>query len=144
MLISYLIYISTATKYYSKKELDVIWTHAKNNNSKNDITGILLYQEGIFMQLLEGHKDDILSLYEVIQNDSRHICEKQPLIGTSSKRFFPDWSMDFKNLDYESRDVPSLNQFLEHIDSLHTKTDKDKANEVQNFIFAYSGWTQTE
>ena len=142
MSVSYLIYTSMGTELLSKKELESIWQQAKHKNVSQDITGLLLYQEGIFMQVLEGKMDDILSLYETIENDPRHICEKQPIIGEEQKRYFPEWSMGFKELESNNSNLPSLKLFLGHMDSLFSEYDKEKVDEILNFIFSYSGWSK--
>ncbi len=140
MTISYLIYTSTSNSFFSLEELSLLWEKANSNNLKTGITGLLLYQEGIFMQMLEGDLDNILTLYDKIQVDSRHNCAPQPIIGEIPKRFFPNWSMGFKQIEL-GHDLPNLNVFLNYIDSLFIQYDKDKVDEILNFIFSYSKWS---
>jgi hypothetical protein len=66
-------YISTAAKDFSDEEIQKLLAEWKENNSKHNIRGILLYSEGHFFQVLEGEKKNVLRLYEEIQQDSRHI-----------------------------------------------------------------------
>jgi hypothetical protein len=37
---------------------------SRENNLRLDVTGMLLYKGGNFMQMLEGEKDAVLGLYE--------------------------------------------------------------------------------
>ncbi len=143
MSISYLIYTSYSKSLLTLDELGTLWEQAKRNNLKNNISGLLLYQEGIFMQMLEGNKTDISLLYEKIQQDSRHICEQKPIIGQIQQRFFPDWSMGFKHVE-QGHNLPSLKVFLNYIDGLLYEYDKDKVSEILNFILGYSKWSLTD
>ncbi|WP_081869800.1 BLUF domain-containing protein [Endozoicomonas numazuensis] len=63
---------------------------------KQTITGMLLYSEGVFIQALEGEKQQVAALYKVIAKDPRHfgvIMLNQSFIET---RQFPEWQMGFK------------------------------------------------
>ncbi|NCV38941.1 MAG: BLUF domain-containing protein [Betaproteobacteria bacterium] len=74
------------------------------HNSDHSITGLLLYDQGSFCQVLEGEKKDLKNLYKKIEKDPRHfnvnlISEKDIDI-----REFSAWSMRFINLDFYDRD----------------------------------------
>ncbi len=66
---------------------------SQKNNLKNEITGILVFGEDFFLQLLEGDQTHINSLYDKIRKDPRHfdavLLEDQKI----EKRLFPNWSM---------------------------------------------------
>ena len=143
MSVSYLIYTSTSNHLLTLEDLGTLWEQAKGNNLKSNISGLLLYQEGIFMQMLEGELDNILRLYDKIQLDSRHVCEQKPITGEIPKRFFPGWSMGFKQIE-QGQNLPSLKVFLNYIDSLFIQYDKEKVDEILNFILGYSQWSQVE
>ena len=61
-----LIYVSTAVRLLNKDELVEILNVSREKNARLNITGLLLYKDGNFMQLLEGRKEDVLALYDVI------------------------------------------------------------------------------
>jgi hypothetical protein len=67
---------------------------SQQNNQRDDITGLLLYGGGHFLQLLEGREKRIKSLFEKrISKDSRH-CECKVLFQESCEyRLFPKWGM---------------------------------------------------
>lgn len=44
----------------------------RTNNERAGITGMLLYKDGNFMQLLEGEKEAVLRLHKNIIVDPRH------------------------------------------------------------------------
>jgi len=108
-----IIYLSSATYLFSKAELQVLLDHSRVNNARIGITGILLYREGNFMQLLEGEQAVIEGLYQKIARDTRHkgiICL---LEGEITERSFPEWSMGYQNLSLRSEsNLPGFNQFL--------------------------------
>lgn len=47
-------YVSTAKKSLSETEIRQILNDSENNNNKQNITGLLLYSEGNFFQIIEG------------------------------------------------------------------------------------------
>jgi hypothetical protein len=59
------------------------------------ITGMLLYVEGGFMQVLEGEDEAVAAVYARICNDKRH-WNTQVLLDRHAPRAFRDWSMGFE------------------------------------------------
>ena len=51
--------------------LDILKT-SRENNKKNDISGMLLYDNGSFIQVLEGEDSLVDNTFISIQNDERH------------------------------------------------------------------------
>jgi hypothetical protein len=49
-----LVYVSSATKPFSPDELSELLAQARVDNAALGITGMLLYSNGNFMQVLEG------------------------------------------------------------------------------------------
>ena len=66
---------------------------SKENNQKGSITGSLLCRADIYLQLLEGPKENILKTFEKIQNDDRHLDIMILLEEETHDRLFPDWAM---------------------------------------------------
>ena len=100
-----LIYVSTAAKLMTKDDLQTILMESMRHNSDNNITGILLYDQGSFWQVLEGSKKEVLSIFKKIKKDKRHfnvvtISEKE-----IEYREFSAWSMRFVNLDLYDRQM---------------------------------------
>ncbi len=94
-----LIYVSSATEFFSEADLPKILAISRKKNKEVGITGMLLYRDGGFIQAIEGPEDAVLNLYEKIQSDRRHtniiLLHQQPI----SKREFPTWEMGFRNID---------------------------------------------
>jgi hypothetical protein len=95
----YLIYISTAVKLMNTQELTEILTISRKKNLENNITGMLLYAEGTFIQVLEGTEQDVLSIYRTITMDLRHKNLIKLVSAPLAKRAFPEWSMGFAVID---------------------------------------------
>jgi hypothetical protein len=108
-----IIYASSARKLFSADELIELLRKSRENNNALDITGMLLYRDGNFIQVLEGPEDVVMSLYEKIRRDKRHfgiiILGQQPI----TERQFPNWSMGFLNIDEMSaKELEGYNHFL--------------------------------
>jgi len=67
-----LIYSSQASRTMSVGDLEEILIDARSGNEKRNITGVLVYVDGVFLQILEGDKETVLSLMRSISADSRH------------------------------------------------------------------------
>jgi hypothetical protein len=100
-----LFYISTATKEPSESELISLLGQAKLKNSHKHITGMLLYSNQTYLQVLEGEEKDVREIYRAICKDTRN---EAPVILQESQilvRAFPEWSMGFENLEKCSPDA---------------------------------------
>ena len=74
-------------------ELANILETARANNSRQDVTGALLYGSGFFAQVLEGPGAAVEKIFEKIQQDFRHGDITVLESGAAKSRDFPDWSM---------------------------------------------------
>ena|ERR1700744_1288589 len=98
----YIIYSSTGTKQFTEDELTAILSKSVTNNTRDSITGVLLYHEGSFIQLLEGEEETIRETYKRITGDSRHKHVTTIASGELKQRNFPDWAMGFKSINAEA------------------------------------------
>jgi sRNA-binding regulator protein Hfq len=98
----------------SDKNLESLLEKARDNNKKSEITGMLLYRNGFFMQALEGELESIEKLFATISKDVRHrnvILVYKDAIET---RRFPDWTMGFNRLDTDNtRIINGYTDFLQ-------------------------------
>jgi hypothetical protein len=108
----HLIYTSAATSEISEDELQKILKSARHNNTTIGITGILLYENGSFLQVLEGSKAAVQAFYNEIARDPRHSDIKILVEEPISKRDFGDWTMGYVGLTREQlQEVEGLNDF---------------------------------
>lgn len=93
-----------------KQDLMDILTEAINFNSHNNITGVLYYGNGYFLQYLEGEKEQIETLFnKSILRDSRHHNCEIIFRQTSKGRSFECWSMKFAPINTKIKDF-----FMQH------------------------------
>lgn len=130
--IYYHVYISQATQPFTSEELTELLRKARENNSKLGVTGLLLYQDGVFMQALEGSEEAVTSLVNRIEADPRHRRMMKLLSGHQTERQFPDWSMGFRDLNApELRRVPGYSDFLEQpLDADRLAQDGERCRQV--------------
>ena len=94
-----LVYASIAVKPFSGSELLALLLHAREKNAAWDITGMLLYKQGSFMQALEGEEAAVRAMFAIIREDERHHHILTLVSMPVAQRQFPTWSMGFKDLD---------------------------------------------
>lgn len=63
------------------------------------MSGLLLYCNQSFLQVLEGETEPVEALYQKIEKDPRH--DKLRLLSRApiTVRKFPEWSMGFEHVD---------------------------------------------
>lgn len=94
----HLIYISSATSWPSEEDLKELLEQSRARNLRQNITGMLLYDNATYMQVLEGTEEDVHDIYNSIVKDPRNNSNVILLEEQISERDFPNWSMGFKNL----------------------------------------------
>ncbi len=93
-----LIYQSVTDGEMSKQTMQDIINEARQKNPNRNITGCLYYKNRTFLQLLEGEKSEVESLFAKIQKDPRHFNPKIVWQGEIGERSFAKfWMMYFNN-----------------------------------------------
>jgi hypothetical protein len=90
-----LLYASNTHRDVSDKVLEDILAASRRNNGAAGITGVLLYLEGGFMQVLEGETDVVSKTYARICADKRH-WNTMVMLDRDAPRAFGEWSMGFE------------------------------------------------
>lgn len=101
-MIFQLIYRSTATRHLYPAELNDLLAVSRRKNGAREISGMLLYDGGKFLQLLEGEEGTVRETFETISRDARHKWVSLVMTGPQGERDFADWSMAFRDLSEES------------------------------------------
>ena len=94
----FLTYVSAAKRQLTSEELGELLTTCRVKNASLHVTGALLYQDGNFMQVLEGDQNTVEALFKTIKLDSRHQQVIVMLRGETAEQQFSDWSMAFRDL----------------------------------------------
>jgi hypothetical protein len=91
-----LLYVSNTSSDIAPADLDDILTASRRNNALIGISGLLLFIDGGFLQILEGEERAVRELYARITADRRHWNPRLMLDREIPQRAFPDWSMGFE------------------------------------------------
>ena len=94
-----LVYFSSAVQPFDENQLVELLKTCRANNEKAGISGMLLFKDGNFLQVLEGEESAVKSLREKITRDPRHGQVCVLLEEFLEHRNFPDWTMGFHNLN---------------------------------------------
>jgi hypothetical protein len=106
-------YVSAAVRPFAEAELVELLRVSRENNGRADITGLLAYQGGNFIQAIEGPEEPVIALHAKIQQDSRHHNMFTLLQRPITERQFEQWSMAFQNVDNLSpEDAAAHSEFL--------------------------------
>jgi Sensors of blue-light using FAD len=77
-------------------------------NLKHGVTGILVYDNQEFAQIIEGERANVMKVWKRIQEDKRHHRIELLEIREISERSFPDWLLRFYGGDTLIKDYPAL------------------------------------
>jgi hypothetical protein len=105
-------YLSQASAPMSADQLIALLMQCRTNNAERGLTGMLLYGNGTFLQVLEGEDAVVDRLVDTIAADPRHVGMR--LLGrrTIERRQYADWSMGFERItDDNLKQVDGLRDF---------------------------------
>ncbi len=109
--------------------LGELFSHARSNNKRLELTGALLVSDDWFVQTLEGEEATVRGLFASIEQDPRHdrveVLEADPVSG----RVFSRWSMARVAEDGE-HDIP----LIAHRDGIHAAAPRLDHTEEQEGI----------
>lgn len=90
-----LIYSSVASEKMPKSKLYKILMVARSRNESLDVTGLLMFINGVFLQILEGERDVVCALMKKISSDPRHSNVKVLREADIEQRTFSSWRMAY-------------------------------------------------
>jgi CheY-like chemotaxis protein len=105
-----LLYYSQATSSPSEAELYALLSQARQANAARQITGVLVYQHGHYIQVLEGPEAEVRALYARIQQDPRHTRVTTISEVTDCPRYLGHWRMALGQAS-----VPALARLVEAV-----------------------------
>ncbi len=110
--------------------LDEILNTARTNNSKRDVTGMLLFHDGSFIQVLEGEQSEVETLFEKIRLDPRHCDESVVLRTEVEDRAFDGWSMGYKRAATLEEVPEGFHHFLQSGYRRQSEADNEAARKA--------------
>lgn len=140
-MIHQLIYVSTALRIFSNVEVGEILSSARSHNSQAGITGMLLFHDGNFFQVLEGEEQAVSACYARIEKDHRH---KSPIVlmrQQKQQRSFANWSMGHakpSDMSDEHQDIIiSLSHLVSHLDAMDERDAPEFNMLAKNFVNSF-------
>lgn len=125
-------YVSTADISLTRDEIDEVLKWSENWNNDHHITGLLLYSDGNFFQVIEGEKAVILRLFESIMKDVRHHSIIKIFGKEIKKEVFTEYKGAFAS-EHSKYDEETLERYLNNIQSL----DEGSQKVVQTMLNAF-------
>ena len=93
-----LLYASRAAAPLTAAVVDSILEQSRANNTKAGITGVLCFSDDLFIQVLEGGRDEVCELYNTIARDERHRSVRILSYDEIRERRFGGWTMGQVNI----------------------------------------------
>ena len=87
------LYASHAAQPLTSSLLDSILEQSCKNNPRIGITGLLCFTKNIFVQIIEGGRDEVNELFLTIVRDNRHRDIRLLAFEEISQRQFGNWTM---------------------------------------------------
>ena len=100
-----LLYASRPSTPINPSVVDSILEQSRVKNPPRGISGILCYGEDLYLQVLEGGRDEVCELYNTIAGDTRHLNVRLLSYSEIPERRFGGWTMGQVNIN---RVNPSL------------------------------------
>jgi hypothetical protein len=107
-------YVSRAAETMTQEALLSLLQQCLANNESSGVTGMLLYGNDTFLQVLEGDEAVLDAVIDKIRKDPRHsrihFLYRKPL----ERRQYADWSMGFKRISAQGlQAIGGLSEFRE-------------------------------
>ena len=92
------VYASRAASSLTGAMVEDILEKSRSHNPASGITGILCYSGDVFIQVLEGGRDEVSELYNTIVRDGRHTHVRLLSFEEIRERKFCNWTMGHVDL----------------------------------------------
>jgi hypothetical protein len=133
------IYCSHSLRTFLEQDIPTLLATARRNNARDGITGMLLFIERSFFQVLEGEEQTVTAAFSRIAQDPRHERVTQIIREPIAQRDFADWTMGFARTS--SADLGELtgeNDFFSNPNSLESLS-AGRAKKLLA-VFKNGGW----
>jgi hypothetical protein len=138
MMTYQLAYTSFSRLPLQETTLSDILEVSRRNNNRDEITGILMYEDRTFFQVLEGEQSAVEDCYHKrIYNDPRHGCLSLIWYGLAERRVFSDWAMGYVGPHKIGRYTQDTFKSLDDLSSDETSpaNTKDLALRLARIVF---------
>jgi len=130
-----LVYTSIACQKISDDDLQDLLNKTRKKNETRDVTGVLLFLDPFFMQVLEGEETMVNDLFNLIKQDARH--DKVSLIYRKpiDERYFPDWKMGFSKITHEN--ISTLEGFSDFLQTPTPEFFRNSHSKVDELLYKF-------
>lgn len=113
-LIGCLTYQSRAVSRPTEGDLEKLVKHARERNRNLGVTGMLLYENGRYLQTLEGPPAGLQTVWSSICRDDRHHDIEVLTEHVVSNRLFSDWDLLLYSRDEDPRRTTRASDLAPH------------------------------
>jgi hypothetical protein len=99
------LYASRPTKHLTAEFVDLILLQSGKNNIALGISGMLCFTGDLFIQVLEGGRDEVCELFNDIVRDDRHSNVRLLSFEEIAERRFNRWTMGQVNVENINPDL---------------------------------------
>ena len=96
------IYTSSAAPGFTVADLHDVLAVSRRNNAHWHLSGVLLFEGGTFLQVVEGPAWPLHKALDRIEADPRHTGMDILSDAETERRYFPDWAMGSREVDGEA------------------------------------------
>lgn len=125
-------YVSTAKPQLPEEAIRELLEQSSRDNNEERITGILLYSNGNFFQVLEGEKTAVLELFKKIEQDNRHYDLITIFKKNISSPEFKSYKNQFLSLD-TTYSPQELELYSSQVDQLDPQIQQSVRYILNNF-----------
>ena len=112
-----IVYSSRASEKFDEEALASLLAQSRANNERLELSGMLLFREGRFLQILEGPDEALRERYAVIADDPRHTQVHTLIEEAIDHRFFAQWSMRYEVItDADAATAPGYRTSFEDLE----------------------------
>jgi len=138
--LGHIAYVSFSHKPLENSELESLLVEIRKKNKLQNITGLLLYNDQSFIQVVEGEISRLRKLFERISRDGRHENIVKLVEEPIEKRAFPNWSMGFKNINKkQAGKIPGFSKFM--ISDNPQELVKGSTREIMKLLNSFRRYT---
>lgn len=115
------VYSSMATAPLDDAALRELLEQSRSSNAERDVTGMLLYRGGRFIQILEGPEQAVRDTMGKIERDPRHDRLRVLIDEFIDERNFAEWTAGYEPISVPDGDAPA--GFRDTFDDLEAHGD---------------------
>jgi len=122
------IYLSSAVELFTEAQLVELLRKSGANNERHGVSGMLLYQGGNFIQVLEGPVEAVDRVLARVAKDPRHrgviVMSRRPV----AEREFGEWSMGFATMTAD--EIAGFSGFMRILPTAPDPEDSRRAHKM--------------